>query len=135
MRMKVNEFQYINFGRANIADLQNILDMYTCAKEKAQGSPKALESKPSLVTNYFGVPLCTAYFGEKLVGYGTALINRAGEIEINSYVEEGLSVGDIKSKLEEESQKAFKVSFNEGPAKADTLRYAIDRLVYWINQW
>lgn len=134
MRMKVNEFQHINFGRANIADLQNILNIYRRAAEKAQGIPKALKGKSSLITNYFGVPLCTAYCGEKLIGYGTALINSSGEIEINSYLEEGFSAGDIKSKLEEESQKAYKVSFNEGPAKADTLRYAIDRLVYWINQ-
>lgn len=107
------------YRKVYLADLRTILDIYQDKGEK--------------LTEHFGLPLAIAEYRNDVIGFASAKLNKAEEIEVSFYYKNGVTHSEIQPLLEKSARNTFNSTFDNNPESGKKLKLASQRLIDWLN--
>lgn len=131
MNTQVSKLQQIKFEAVHLSELKPVISIYKNLKANSYGhhSPGQTVS-----IAHFGLPLVIASYGKEIIGFASATVNSADQVEINCFNIQDYEEQEIKQTLKEQAVKVFNLSFNQDDQSNTRLKTSITVLNNWIEK-
>lgn len=131
MNTQVSKLQEIKFEAVHLSELKPVINIYENLKANSYGHHSPGEA---VSIAHFGLPLVIASYGKEIIGFASANINLADQVEINCFNIHDYEEQEIIQTLKEEAAKVFNLSFNQDDQSNTRLKTSITVLNNWIER-
>lgn len=131
MNTPVNKLQQIKFEAAYLSELKPVISIYKNIRANTFGYHSSQETAS---VAHFGLPLVVARYGKKVIGFASANINSANQVEINCFNLQEYEEQEIIQTLKQRAINVFNSSYNQDDQQNTRLKTSIKVLNNWLEK-
>lgn len=131
MNTQVSKLQQIKFEAVYLSEMKPVISIYKNLKANSYSHHSPGEAVP---IPHFGLPLAVASYGKEVIGFASATIDTADQVEINCFNIQKYEEKEIIQRLKEQAIKVFNFSFKQDDQSNTRLKASITALDNWIEK-